>query len=85
MGARYVSEHTKFIADLKQQNPLMEEGQREGRSIFWDKRIDLDELKRFHEAEVQQPAYAYQNYVGPPRDPQPCDVVTPGTPSSNKS
>lgn len=84
MGARYVSDLTKFIAEMKQKNPQLEESQRKGRSIFWDKRIDLDELKRFQEAEVQQPAYVYQNYVGPPRDSEDGRPVTEGTPASNK-
>ena len=84
MGARYVSDHTRFIEEMKKNDPQVEEGQRRGRSIFWDKRVDLDEMRRFQEAEVQQPAYVYQNYVGPPRDQQPGDQVTEGTPASNK-
>lgn len=88
MGAKYISDHTLFIAELKKKNPQVEEGQREGRSIFWDKRVDRDEARRFQQSELQQPAYVYQNYVGPSRDPNdksPADTVTPGTPATNKS
>ena len=65
MGDKYISEHTKFIAEMKSKDPGVEEGQRRGRAIFWDKRVDLDESKRFQQSEVVQPAYVYQNYVGP--------------------
>ena len=96
MGDKYVSDHTKFIAEMKSKDPGIEEGQRRGRAIYWDKRIDLDEEKRFHQSEVAQPAYAYQNSVGPERNDggngentaagaKPGDVKTPGTPATNKS
>ena len=65
MGDKYISDHTKFIAEMKSKDPGVEEGQRRGRAIFWDKRVDLDESKRFQQSEVVQPAYVYQNYVGP--------------------
>ena len=100
MGDKYISDHTKFIAEMKSKDPAIEEGQRRGRAIYWDKRIDLDEEKRFQQSEVAQPAYVYQNSVGPDRndgrnDPgqgenkaaeaKPGEVRTPGTPATNKS
>ena len=58
----YESEHTKFIAELKKQNPAMEEGQREGRALLWDKApITLAEQDRTAEGRVKQQAYVYQN------------------------
>jgi hypothetical protein len=72
--AKYVSEHTKFISELKKQNPQMEEGQQKGRALLWDKQIDRDAQRRYQEAEVPQQGYVYQNDVGP----------TPGAGETNK-
>lgn len=58
----YESEHTKFIAELKKKNPAIEEGQRQGRALLWDKApISLTEQERAAEARVKQQAYVYQN------------------------
>ena len=58
----YESEHTKFIKELKAKNPGMEEGQREGRALLWDKApISLAEQDKSKESRVKQQAYVYQN------------------------
>ncbi len=58
----YESEHTKFIAELKAKNPGIEEGQRIGRSLLWDKApTPLAEQDRTAESRVRQQAYVYQN------------------------
>jgi hypothetical protein len=58
----YESEHTKFIAELKAKNPGIEEGQREGRALLWDKAPTLlSEQDRTAESRVKQQAYVYQN------------------------
>ncbi|RZI41183.1 DUF3460 family protein [Herbaspirillum sp. HC18] len=57
----YVSDFTKFMDELKQKNPSLEEKQRAGRNILWDKApIDLDARKRDQESRVKQQAYVYQ-------------------------
>ena len=61
----YESDHTKFIRELKQQNPQMEEGQRIGRALLWDKQIDREAMRRYQQADVPQPGYVYQNRVSP--------------------
>lgn len=61
----YESDHTKFIRELKQQNPQMEEGQRQGRALLWDKQIDREAMRRYQQADVPQPGYVYQNRVSP--------------------
>ena len=61
--AIYESDITRFIRDLKRQQPHLEEQQREGRAIFWDKSRDLDTMKREQESRVNQQAYVYQNKV----------------------
>lgn len=58
----YESEITQFINDLKKKNPKLEENQREGRALLWDKApIDLDLTERNDESRVKQQAYVYQN------------------------
>ena len=57
----YVSDFTKFLNDLKQKDPALEEKQRAGRALLWDKApIDLDARKRAEESRVNQQAYVYQ-------------------------
>lgn len=58
----YQSDHTKFIAELKAKNPGIEEGQRAGRALLWDKEpTSLSEQGREAESRVKQQAYVYQN------------------------
>jgi hypothetical protein len=58
---KYESEITLFLKDLKQKDPELEQKQRAGRSIFWDKKpIDLDARKRADESRVTQQPYVYQ-------------------------
>jgi hypothetical protein len=59
---RYVSEFTVFLNELKQKNPLIDEGQRTGRALLWDKApIDLDATQRTEASRVKQQPYVYQN------------------------
>lgn len=61
---QYQSETTQFIADLKKANPQLEQGQRDGRALLWDKApIDLDQRAREIASKVDQQAYVYQNKV----------------------
>jgi hypothetical protein len=58
----YESDHTKFIKQLKAANPAIEQGQKEGRALLWDKApITLTEQDRTKESRVKQQAYVYQN------------------------
>ncbi len=58
----YQSEATQFINGLKEANPHLEQGQRDGRALLWDKApVDLDSQRRIAEARVKQQAYVYQN------------------------
>lgn len=58
----YESEATKFIAELKLKNPQLEEQQRAGRALLWDKApINLDTSEREQNARVPQQPYVYQN------------------------
>ncbi len=60
--SQYESEFTKFLKELKQQKPDLEEKQRQGRALLWDKEpIQLDERQRTLDSTVKQQAYVYQN------------------------
>ena len=59
---QYESDFTKFLKELKQKDPELEQKQRAGRAIFWDAApIDLDARKRAEESRVKQQPYVYQN------------------------
>jgi hypothetical protein len=62
--AMYESEHTKFIKELKEKTPGMEERQVAGRALLWDKApLSLDEQRRVAESRLRQQAYPYQTKV----------------------
>ncbi|AJK47434.1 DUF3460 family protein [Burkholderia plantarii] len=60
----YQSEVTQFLNQLKQQKPSLEEEQRKGRALLWDKQpIDLDERSAQQQSRVKQTSYVYyQNF-----------------------
>lgn len=63
-NTQYESDLTRFIKELKQKNPKLEEQQRAGRALLWDKApLDLESRKRAEESRVKQQAYVYQNKV----------------------
>ena len=58
----YESDHTKFIKELKAKHAHIEEGQRAGRALLWDKApVSLTEQQKTAESRVKQQAYVYQN------------------------
>ena len=60
----YESDHSLFIKALKEKNPGMEERQREGRALLWDRPpISLDEQERQLKSAIKQQAYVYQNKI----------------------
>ena len=56
----YTSDVTSFIDQLKAAKPTLEEEQRKGRALLWDKRIDRDAQADYSEAKVAQQPYVYQ-------------------------
>jgi hypothetical protein len=48
------------MRDLLKQNPHIEEEQKKGRGLWWDKKLDLDMLRRTALSKVPQQAYVYQ-------------------------
>ncbi len=57
----YQSDATLFIDQLKAETPGMEERQREGLALLWDKSVDRDAIGAFEDARVAQKPYVYQN------------------------
>ncbi|MFD1557931.1 DUF3460 family protein [Paraburkholderia silviterrae] len=60
----YQSEITQFLNQLKEQKPYLDEQQRKGRALLWDKQpVDLDERERQQASRVKQTSYVYyQNF-----------------------
>ncbi len=57
----YKSDVTQFIDSLKARDPQMEERQRQGRFLLWDKKpIDRETQQANREARVEQKPYVYQ-------------------------
>ena len=55
----YKSDVSQFIDELKAKNPKLEDEQRAGRALLWDKRIDREAQADYREAKVPQEAYVY--------------------------
>jgi hypothetical protein len=57
--AIYESEITQFIKKLREERPGLEERQRQGRALLWDKDIDRDFARAAQAARVPQKPYVY--------------------------
>ena len=60
---RYKSDITEFIDELKANKPTLEEEQRAGRALLWDKPIDRQAQAEYSDARVPQQPYVYQSKV----------------------
>ena len=58
----YTSDTTQFIQQLKAQRPTLEEEQRRGRALLWDKAVDREAQAAWKEARVPQQPYVYQTH-----------------------
>ena len=56
----YTSDTTDFILQLKAQRPALEEEQRRGRALLWDKAVDREAQSAWQDARVPQQPYVYQ-------------------------
>lgn len=61
----YESETTQFLKQLKQQKPELEEQQRAGRALLWDKKVDRRLWSEYRTAAVPQKPYVYQTEPSP--------------------
>ncbi|BET26411.1 uncharacterized protein DUF3460 [Limnobacter thiooxidans] len=58
---QYESEATQFLTQLKTERPHLENEQKKGRSLLWDKQLDRKLQEDFKQAKVAQKPYVYQN------------------------
>jgi hypothetical protein len=56
----YKSEVSMFIDELKARKPALEEEQRAGRALLWDRALDRSQQAEWDEAAVPQQPYVYQ-------------------------
>jgi len=56
----YTSDVTSFIEELKAKKPTLEDEQRQGRALLWDKPIDLPTQAEYRDASIPQQPYVYQ-------------------------
>ena len=56
----YRSDVTQFIEQLKAQRPALEEEQRRGRALLWDRPIDAEAQAEWAQARVAQQPYVDQ-------------------------
>jgi len=56
----YKSDVTQFIEQLKQTRPTLEDEQKRGRALLWDRPIDRDAQADWRDARVPQQPYVYQ-------------------------
>ncbi|HEY6242054.1 MAG TPA: DUF3460 family protein [Burkholderiales bacterium] len=63
MAQPYESDITRMIRELLQEKPHIVQEQKKGRALWWDKKLDPDNLKRAEESNVKQQGYVYQNKV----------------------
>lgn len=56
----YTSEISAFVADLKQQDPSLEQRQQDGRAIQWDRKAERHAQADMNAGGLAQRAYPYQ-------------------------
>ena len=60
--ARYQSEITQFLTELKTEHPQLEAEQQAGRALLWDKEpLSVEDQRRAKAAKLKQRAYVYSN------------------------
>ena len=57
---RYTSDITEFIDELKANKPTLEDEQRAGRALLWDKRVDREAQAENRDSRISQQPYVYQ-------------------------
>ena len=65
----YKSDVTNFIEELKAKKPSLEDEQRAGRALLWDKPLDRGQLAQWQQARVPQQPYVYGTLPHPESAP----------------
>ena len=55
----YTSPTTDFLRALKQERPELDQAQRQGRALLWDKRIDRDQQAEMRAGRIPPTGYVY--------------------------
>jgi hypothetical protein len=55
----YKSDVTQFLEQLKAERPTLEDEQKKGRALLWDRAVDRAAQAEFSQARVQQRPYVY--------------------------
>jgi hypothetical protein len=55
----YESDITKFVRDLMDKTPALKELQKTNRATWWDKKQNLEDLKRLEQSAAPKLPYAY--------------------------
>lgn len=61
MDYNYESDHTKFIRELLKEKPELNEKRKIARSMWWDKKLNKEEQKRFKESNDPMKPYVYNS------------------------
>ena len=56
----YKSDVTSFIEEMKANRPTLEEEQKAGRALLWERHVDRDAQAEYRESRVRQQPYVYQ-------------------------
>ena len=57
--ANYESDVTRFVRDLLDKKPELKELQRANHATWWDRTLDLDQLRRNEQSAAPKAPYAY--------------------------
>ena len=72
MASRYYeSDITRLLREIAS-DPSVEKSQREGRNMFWDRKVDFGMQRRMHDSEVPMKGYVYDTVP-----PQPGESLMP--------
>jgi len=55
----YESDITRFLREMRARNPQLEDQQRKGRSLLWDRPQDPEFARQSRDARVPQKPYVY--------------------------
>jgi hypothetical protein len=56
----YKSDTTAFIERLRARRPTLEDEQRQGRALLWDRQLDREAWSEYQDDRVPQQPYVYQ-------------------------
>jgi hypothetical protein len=56
----YQSDFTKFMSEFLDKHPEVDQQRRELRLTLWDRKVSLDDQRRWKESRVPQKPYVYQ-------------------------